>query len=222
MIFNGWKLLVSPRRAWPALHGKRPHTAVWLIAAAITAAVLPAAGVVVGHLGSAMLGYTDHTTATLRAAVGFISVAGGAMVTAPALTLLLLWLAQKSRGAASQGSAETVAMAIVWPVWTAGMVLAAPPLFGAGPEIGEVLWVVLAAFIAFRTIRSGDLAFLGIRRRWFGHFTTRAALAFIVLFAVIVLGPATTVRSMLGAAGEILPTSLPDRVPLPLPPTPNW
>lgn len=221
MIFNGPKLLVSPSRVWPALVKGESRSAVWLIAAAITAAVLPAVAVVVGHLGSAVLGHTDHATATLRAAVGFVAVAGGALVIAPAMTLLLLWLADLSRGGATQNSAETMAMAIVWPVWTAGLVVGIPPLFGVGPEIGEAVWTCLAFLVALRTVRSGELSFLGIRRRWNRHFTTRAIISFILLFGFIVLGPSIVVRGILGAAGEIIP-ELPDRVPLPMPPTPNW
>ncbi len=222
MIFNGPKLLIRPKRAWSGLVKGRPRTALWLIAAAVTAAVLPAAGVVAGHLGSAVLGYTDHATAALRAAVGFIAVAGGALVIAPALTLLLLWLADISRGEATQNNAETVAMAIIWPVWTAGLVVGIPPLLGGGPEIGEAIWTLLALVIAFRTIHSSELTlFMGIRRRWFGHFTIRAVLSFGLIFVLVVVGPAVMVRSMLGAASEIVP-SAPDRVPLPLPPAPEW
>ena len=222
MILNGPKLLIAPKRMWPALVRGESRSAIWLIAAAVTAAVLPAAAVVIGHLGSAVLGYADHATATLRAAVGFIAVAGGALVIAPAMTLMLLWLADLSRGNPTQSSAETMAMAIVWPVWTAGLVIGIPPLFGAGPEIGEALWTFLALFITLRAVRSGDLSFLGIRRRWSSHFSIRAVLSFVLLFGFIVLGPSIMVRGMLGAAGEMIVMDLPDRVPLPLPPTPNW
>jgi hypothetical protein len=221
MIFNGPRLLLSPKRSWPATVERAPGTALWLIAAAITAAVLPAAGVVGGHLGSAILGYADHATATLRAAVGFIAVAGGALVMAPALTLLLLALSNISRGAGTPRSAETVAMGIIWPVWTTGIVLGVPPLLGVGPEIGEAVWVMVAALVAVRTFRAGNLASLGIRRRWRSHFTTRAILSFVILFILVVVGPAAAVRKLLGAEGEIVPT-LPERSPLPLPPIPNW
>ena len=222
MIFNGPKLLVAPKRAWPRTVGRAPRTAIWLIAAAVTAAVLPAAAVVAGHLGSAMLGLTDHATATLRAAVGFIAVAGGALVIAPALTLVLISLAGKSRGTTEPGSAESVTMGVVWPVWTAGIVLGVPPLLGVGPEVGELLWVFFAAVVVRRTLRAADLSTLGVRRRWFGHFTTRASIAFVLLFILVVLGPATAVRHMLGAAGELVPSPLPDRAALPLPPASNW
>jgi hypothetical protein len=167
------------------------------------------------------MGYTDHATATLRAAVGFIAVAGGALVTAPALTLMLLSLVSWSRGAGTTGNAETVAMGLIWPVWTAGLLLGVPPLLGAGPEIGEALWALTAVLVTVRTIRAGDLKKLGVRRRWFGHFASRAVIAFLLLFVIVVIGPAMAVRGMLGATSEIQPT-LPDRSPLPLPPTPNW
>ena len=231
MILNGPKLLINPKRMWAKTVGAntigattvgRSHgSALWLIAAAITAAVLPAAAVVAGHLGSAVLGHTDHATATLRAAVGFIAVSGGALVTAPALTLLLLGIAHRSRGAGTTCNAETVAMGIIWPVWTTGLLLGVPPLLGAGPEIGEVIWTVVGALVAVRTLRAGDMTGLGIRRRWFGHFAAYASVSFVLLFILVVIGPAMAVRNVLGAAGEILPT-LPERSSLPLPPSPNW
>ncbi len=221
MILNGPKLLIHPRAAWPSAVGTRSHSAVWLVAAALTAAVLPSAAVVAGHLGSAIFGGEEHATATLRAAIGFIAVAGGALVVAPALTLILLSLTRWSRGDASPGRAGGVAMGLVWPVWTAGSVLAIPPLLGLGPEIGEIVWFSLVAAITVRTLRSGALASLSIRRRWAGHFIARATLVFTLLFGVITLTPAMTVRAMLGAATEIIP-DLPDRPALPLPPAPNW
>jgi len=221
VIFHGPRLLVSPRKGWAALISGQSRSSGWLVAAAVTAAVLPAAAVVVGHLGSAMLGQEDKATAILRAAIGFTSVAGGALVMAPALTLLLLAIARWSRGVATPRTAGPVAMGIIWPVWTAGVILTAPPLLGLGPEVGEILWVVLAVLIAYRALHTTAPGELAIRRRWSSHFVLRATLLFTVLFVVITLGPAMTVRAMLGAATEIL-AALPERAPLPLPPTPNW
>lgn len=221
MIFNGPRLLISPRRGWAALISEQSRSSGWLVAAAITASVIPAAGVVIGHLGSAMLGHEEKATAILRAAIGFTSVAGGALVMAPALTLMLLVLARWSRGAATTRRAAPVAMGILWPVWTAGVVLTAPPLLGLGPEVGEIVWCLLAIFIAHRLISTAATGELSIRRRWSSHFALRATLMFTVLFVMITLGPAMTVRAMLGAATEIL-AALPERPPLPLPPTPNW
>ena len=127
MIFNGPRLLITPKRGWTAVIAGHSHSAVWLVAAALTAAVLPAAAVVVGHLGSAISGYEENATATLRAAIGFTSVAGGALVMAPALTLLLQGLTRWSRGDTTPSRAAPVAMGILWPVWTAGIILAIPP-----------------------------------------------------------------------------------------------
>lgn len=221
MILNGPKLLIHPKSAWPSAVGTRPRSAVWLVAAALTAAVLPAAAVVAGHLGSAIFGGEERATATLRAAIGFMSVTGGALVIAPALALVLLSLSKWSRGDASPGMAVAAAMGLVWPAWTAGSVLAFPPLFGLGPEIGEILWFAVVATIAVRTLRAGVLQSLSIRRRWAGHFTLRASVSFILLFGLITIVPAMAVRTMLGAATEIIP-ALPDRPTLPLPPEPNW
>ena len=198
MILNGPKLLIHPRAAWASAVGPRSHSAIWLVAAALTAAVLPAAAVVAGHLGSAIFGGEEHATATLRAAIGFMSVAGGALVMAPALTLILLSLSRRSRGVATPGRAGGVAMGLIWPVWTAGSILAVPPLLGLGPEIGEIIWFALVAAIAVRTLRAGAIMSLGIRRRWAGHFILRATLVFTLLFGVVAVTPAMTIRAMLG------------------------
>jgi hypothetical protein len=221
MILNGPKLLIHPRSAWASAVGDRSRSAVWLVVAALTAAVLPAAAVVAGHLGSAIFGWADHATATLRAAIGFMSVAGGVLVVAPAFSLILMSLTRWSRGEATPGRAVAVAMGIVWPAWTAGSVLAVPPLFGLGPEIGELLWLILVAIVSVRTVRAGGLAALAIRRRWAGHFVLRVTVAFVLLFTAVTITPAMAVRAMLGAATEILP-ALPERPALPLPPAPNW
>jgi hypothetical protein len=221
VIFNGPRLLVSPRKGWAALITGTSRSPGWLVAAAVTAAVLPAAAVVGGHLGSAVLGHEEKATAILRAAIGFTSVAGGALVMAPALTLLLITLTRWSRGTTTPRRAAPVAMGILWPVWTAGVILTAPPLLGLGPEVGEIVWSVLAVFIAHRLLSTAVPGELAIRRRWSSYFVLRSTVLFAVLFVVIILGPAMTVRAMLGAATEIL-AALPERAPLPLPPDPNW
>jgi hypothetical protein len=221
VIFNGPRLLITPKRGWTAVIAGRSRSGVWLVAASLTAAVLPATAVVAGHPGSANSGDEESAPATHTAAIGFTSVAGGARVMAPALTLLLLALTRWSRGNATPSNAAPVAMGILWPVWTAGLILAVPPLLGLGPELGEFVWTALAVIIAVRTLRSGALPSLAVRRRWAGHFMLRATVLFSLLFVVVALAPAMTVRAMLGAATEILP-SLPERVPLPFPPLPNW
>ena len=90
-----------------------------------------------------------------------------------------------------------------------------------GPEIGELIWLVVVVAVVVRTIRSGALDSLAIRRRWAGHFVLRASVVFVFLFALVTITPAMAVRAMLGAATEIIP-ALPDRAALPLPPAPNW
>ncbi len=223
MIFNGFRLLFRPKHSWAALVGTRDprRSAASLIAAALTAAVFPAAAVVMGHLGSAILGAESRTTAALRAAVGFAAVAGGAMVFAPALTLLLVSLSESSRGDAAAERAGAVAAGVLWPTWAAGVVLAVPPLLGLGPEIGEVLWAVLATVVAVRLFRGDVRDSLHIRRRWARRFSVKASMTFALLFTLIAVGPAMTVRAMLGAA-TVIPISLPETDPLPRPPSPNW
>lgn len=221
MILNGFRLLVHLKKSWPVLVDGRKRSAASLTVAALTAAVFPSVAVVAGHLGSAMLGKEDSTTAALRAAVGFAATAGGALVTAPALTLLLIFLAESNRGFSGAERAGSVAVGVLRPVWTAGLVLGIPPLLGLGPEIGEILWAVLAFFIAHRIFRSFALSSLEIRRRWAGRFSLHASALFAILFIAVALGPAMTVRSMLGAA-TVIPVSVPETDALPLPPSPDW
>jgi hypothetical protein len=223
VIFNGFKLLFRPSASWQKAvpvsnEGRSPSS---LIAAALTAAVFPAASVVVGHLCSAVIGKETHTTAALRAAVGFAATAGGALVAAPALTLLLLVLTESNHGETDVGRAGAVAMGVLWPAWTAGVVLGIPPLFGLGPEIGEILWTLLAVVIAGRFFYNEVKAPLGIRRRWSGRFSLIASLSFALLFIVVTVVPAVTVRSLLGAS-TVISFALPETDALPLPPLPSW
>jgi hypothetical protein len=221
MMLLGLRLLINPKRAWHVIMGAPPRKAAWLIAAALTAAVWPAVAVVLGHIGSAALGLEEASVATLRAVVGFMSVVGGALVMAPALSLILIWLTGTAHENTSANRAGTVAMCIVWPTWASGMVLAVPPLFGLGPELGEVVWVILASLVALRTIRLETVSALAIRRRWKLRFISHTTAAFIFTFAAVSIAPAMTIRSMLGASTLIMP-STPDRPPLPLPPPSDW
>ncbi|MCP4599037.1 MAG: hypothetical protein GY847_00595 [Proteobacteria bacterium] len=221
MILHGPRLLLSPGRSWNAAIGSSPRRAMWLIAAAVTAAVWPAVAVVVGHIGSAVLGHQEATVATLRAAIGFISVLGSALVMAPALTLVLLWSANTAHEYTTPTQTGPVAMGILWPTWTVGLILAVPPLFGQGPELGEIIWAMLAALVAARTFRLCAVPALAIRRRWRWRFITHSTAAFVLVFVLISIGPAIVVRAMLDAATPIEPT-MPDRPALPLPPEPNW
>jgi hypothetical protein len=223
VIFNGFKLLFRPSASWSKavpVAGKGCSPAS-LIAAALTAAVFPAAAVVAGHLLSAVLGRETHTTAALRAAVGFAATAGGALVAAPALTLLLLILTESNRGDTDTGHAGAVAMGVLRPVWTTGLILGVPPLLGLGPEIGEILWTVLAVVIARRFFYNEAPVSLGIRRRWSRRFSLVASLSFALLFIIIAVVPAVTVRSLLGAS-TMIPISLPESDALPMPLPPSW
>lgn len=221
MLLLGPRLLIKPSGAWRAVLESAPKKAAWLISAALTAAVWPAVAVVLGHIGSAALGREEASVATLRAVVGFIAVVGGALVMAPAMALALMWLTAVAHEDVSPNKAGSVAMCIVWPAWAAGVILALPPLFGLGPELGEMLWLILAFAVAMRSIRHGAVPALSIRRRWKTRFVSHTALAFAVMFTVLSIAPAMTIRSMLGASTPLLP-SMPNRPALPLPPQPNW
>lgn len=221
MILNGPLLLIRGAKAWRSTIAGRAPSGPWLVAAALTAAIWPAVAVVAGHLGSAAIGHQLAETAIQRAAVGLVATAGGALVMAPALTLALMRIAQSSRAENDPSLSGPAAMGIIWPAWTAGLVLAVPPLVGLGPELGEIAWCALALVIALRMIRIGAVPALGIRRRWSWHFTGRAAIAFALLFALIPLAPALLARGALGVSGSAVHAP-PEPVELPLPPEPNW
>jgi hypothetical protein len=112
-------------------------------------------------------------------------------------------------------------MGLLWPTWTAGIVLAFPPLLGFGPTVGEILWMLLVAVVVFRTIRLGAVSTLLIRRRWKWRFTTRSVLAFILIFVMTSIGPAVAVRGILNIS-EPAGFSMPDRPALPKPPKSEW
>lgn len=221
MILNGPRLLVNPSRVWPDAVGVAARPAPWLVAAALTAAVWPAMAVVLGHLGSALIGHEDLSVATLRAAVGFISVLGGALVMAPALTLAFLWTTYNAHETTTPNQTGPVAMGLLWPTWAAGMVLAIPPLLGFGPAVGEIIWTLLAVVIAFRIVRTGAISSLLIRRRWKGRFLSRSVLVFFIAFVLTSVGPAVLVRGMLNVA-KPAGFDLPDRPALPMPPDAEW
>jgi hypothetical protein len=112
-------------------------------------------------------------------------------------------------------------MGLLWPTWTAGIVLAVPPLLGFGPTAGEIIWTLLAALVAFRTIRVSVISSLLIRRRWAWRFTTHSILAFVLIFVMTSIGPAVLVRGILNVSQPTVFT-MPDRPALPNPPHPKW
>jgi hypothetical protein len=221
VILSGPKLLLRGNRTWANTVGGRPKSGAWLIAGALTAAIWPAVAVVAGHLGSAAIGFQPGPAAVQRAAVGLVATVGGAMVMAPALTLALMRISRLSRAENDTRLSGPTALGLLWPTWTAGLVLALPPLAGLGPEPGEIAWLVLAAIIALRMIRIGAIKTLGIRRRWSWHFSGRATVAFVLLFALIPVAPAVVVRGMLGVSGSATHAP-PQPLELPLPPEPDW
>jgi hypothetical protein len=221
VILNGPKLLLRGAKTWRSAITGRTPSATGLLAGALTAAIWPALAVVGGHLGAMALGHQLAPTAVQRAAVGLVATVGGALVMAPALTLALMWLARTSRAENDPVLSGPVALGIVWPVWTAGLVLALPPLLGLGPEPGEIAWIALGLLLAARLLTIGAVETLGIRRRWKWHFVTRAVLVFVLLFALIPLGPALLVRGMLGVSGSAVHAP-PEPLELPLPPEPDW
>lgn len=198
-----------------------PNRAAWLIAGAVTAAVWPAVAVVAGHLGSALLGIEEARTSALRAAIGFTSAVGGALVMAPAFTLMLVWLTRLSHEEAHSGRAGSVAMGLIWPTWATGVILVVPPLLGFGPELGEAIWGAFVLIVAWRLLGSFGADTLGVRRRWRWRFVTLSTALYFCTFVVLAIAPAFLVRNMLGATTPIEPDTIVDRE-LPRPSEPNW
>jgi len=187
----------------------------------MTAAVWPALAVVAANIASVALFAVDARTAMLRCAVSLLAVIGGALVMGPALSLGLLWSADRARGHAEPLRCASIAMGIIWPTWFLGLIAAAPVAAGLGPELGEVVWLVSATVLAWHLLKRRATVGLAIRRRWIHAFSWRSTLCFGVLFAMTAVGPSMTARSMLGAATEIVIAS-PSPRELPLPPEPNW
>lgn len=221
MIGNAARFLTSPSGAWQRLAGEKRHPGGWLVAAGLTAVVLPSIAVVAGHLGSFLLGHVPREMAIQRAAVGLVAAIGGGLTMAPALTLALLPLTRSAHAPTGASRTAPAAMGILWPAWTAGLVLAVPPLIGLGPEIGEILWLLLAVLFGVRVMRDGGARWLGVRRRWMSGFLVRTTLVFAILFGGIAVTPALVVRAMMGVESKPTPNA-PAPVDLPLPPRPNW
>ncbi len=221
MILNGPRLAIRPARSWSAAVGDRPRPTSFLLVGALTAAIWPAAAVVGGQLGAAALGLVNRETAVERALVGLVAGAGGALVMAPALALVLIRLVRASRAEHGEGLEIPAALGILWPAWTAGLVMAPAPLAGLGPELGEIAWMLLAVLLAVRAVTAGAVPGLGVRRRWRRHFVARVSIAFLLLFLAIPIAPALGVRALLGVEGE-MPRAAPEPPSWPLPPEPSW
>lgn len=221
MIGNAVRFISRPKDAWERSAILQGRPGGWLVAAGLTAVVLPSVAVVGGHIGSSLLGHIPAQVAIQRAAVGLVSAIGGGLIMAPALTLALLSITRSAHAPASATRAAPAAMGILWPAWTAGLVLAIPPLLGLGPELGELLWFLAAILLGVRALREGGSDWLGIRRRWLSGFMVRTTVAFALLFLLVAIVPALVVRSMMGVESSPPPASHAP-VDLPLPPAPTW
>ncbi|MBN2343359.1 MAG: hypothetical protein JXX29_20810 [Deltaproteobacteria bacterium] len=221
MIFNGVKLIARPRNAWEKLLADQHSHAPQLIAAAFTAATLPAIAAVSGNLASAGLGHASNATAIQRAAIEFVSIAFGALIMIPALSLALLKIGTGARVNMTAQKAAAAAMALVWASWSCGIVLALPPLLNIRPEFGEFAWVLLALVCAYRvlvlTIDSG----VSVSRRWRNKFTVEAMVAFTVLFVAVPVVPSLVMRFLVGVTGQVL-YGAPPALDWPQPPEPTW
>jgi hypothetical protein len=222
VIFNGFKLIAAPARAWSSGAISGPCSAGGLVAAALTAAIWPAIAVVGGQLGSAALGFATPQIAVQRAAVGFVAAVGGALVAAPALALAMMRVCESSRAPDDLWHAGRIALGLVWPAWAAGLLLAVPPLVGLGPELGEIAWFAAGLAVAVRALGAYSRDGNEVRRRWAGPFFVRAALVFAFLFAAVPIAPAIAVRAALGVQGELIGAARVEPVSWPLPETPDW
>lgn len=221
MILNGLKLLIHPQKAWDRFLADQDSHAPQLIAAAITAATIPAAAVVSGHLLSATLGYAAQATAVQRAAIGFVSVAVGALAMVPALSLVFLKTGTDARVDMTPKKATAAAMAIVWSTWLCGVVLAIPPLLNTRPEYGELAWLTLSIMSAYRVLSQTVCSGITVSRRWRSKFAIESMVAFVILFIAIPVVPPLVMRFLVGVTGQILYGAPPDAF-WPHPPAPSW
>ncbi len=221
MIFNGIKLLIHPRQTWERHLSNQSSHATSLAAAAFSAAVLPTTAVVLGHLFSAKLGFTDHTTAIQRAAIGFVSVSIGALVMIPSLALLLLRIGTNARIDMTSEKASAAAMALVWATWICGVIMMLPPLLNLRPELGEFAWYIIGLFAAWRVLSQSVGSGLKVSRRWRNRFQFEALVAFSVLFIAVPILPPLLMRTLVGVTGQVIYGAPPD-ILWPHPPTPEW
>ncbi|MBN2531013.1 MAG: hypothetical protein JXR76_31795 [Deltaproteobacteria bacterium] len=221
MILNGIKLLIHPKNAWDKYLAEQGGHAPNLIAAAFTAATIPAAFVVTGHLLSARLGYAENTAAIQRAAIGFVSICIGALVMIPALALLLLRIGNAARIDMTAEKASAAAMALVWSTWVCGIVMVVPPLLNLRPEYGEFAWTTISLMVAWRVISQTVGNGLNVSRRWQSRFKVESMLAFAILFISIPVLPPLVMRMLVGVTGQIV-YGAPPELEWPHPPTPNW
>ena len=221
MILNGPMLIFAPKETWLTVITSHKRTAPWILTAALTASILPAVSVVAGHFGSLVLGYEESALAMQRAAIGMVAIIGGALVTALVLTLILSWISDAARVSSHTSVTGPVAMGIVWPAWTTGVILAFPPLFGLGPELGELAWIALASLISLHVIRKGAVPGMGIRRRWSGRFVLQTTVILPLIFGLITVAPAIAMRSAMGISSKISHAP-PEVISLPLPSKPDW
>ena len=221
MIFNGIKLLLRPKNAWSRHLADQTSHATNLVAASFTAATIPAAAVVLGHLLSAQLGFTESTTAIQRAAIGFVSVSIGALVMIPALALVLLRIGDSARIPMTAQNASAAAMALVWATWMCGTIMMVPPLLNLRPEYGEFAWIILAIPAAWRVLSQTACGGLNVSRRWRSKFKLEAIVAFAVLFVAVPVVPPLIMRMLVGVTGQIV-YGAPPELEWPQPPSPNW
>ena len=221
MIFNGVKLLLHPKDAWDRLLAEQSSHATNLIAAALTAATIPAAFTVFGHLLSARIGMAENATAIQRAAIGFVSITIGALVMIPALSLIMLRIGTKARIPMTAENASAAAMAMVWATWICGVVMFLPPILNIRPEYGEFAWMALAMPAAWRVLSQTVGLGLNVHRRWRNKFRVETMVAFAVLFVIVPVIPPLIMRMLVGVTGQIV-YGAPPALDWPHPPDPNW
>jgi hypothetical protein len=230
------KLMISPAvgtlGAKPLLQHPRPGEGIDLApgndpptvrmaVGAVLSSLWPAAAVVAGNVIAGHMGYEEPAIAVRRAVVGLLCAVGSACVSSPALALLIMGLKRQSGEPIDASRACAGATRLVAPMWACGVVAALPPIFGLGPEVGELLWVGLAVVIAALAARNGLARALEVRRRWHVAFVLTVSLAAGLLIVGTMFLPAVGLRWTLGAATP-LPLPRLDPVFLPFPPPPNW
>jgi len=221
LILNGPLLIFSPKKAWQKHVSGSSKSAAWLLPVSLTAAIFPAVAVVVGHLASSMLGFETSEIAIRRAVVGLVATVGGAMVMAPALALGIKLTSSNAKLEMPVSTSVVTSMGLVWPAWASGIVLCVPPVLGFGPAIGEIVWFFTASICVFYVLKKAATKDVGVRRRWASSFVVQTTVAFVILFAIISVGPAVAVRALMGVSGKVEPPK-PDPIAWPVPHQPDW
>ena len=221
MIADGIKLIVSPQKWWDTCSPEYHFNGGRLITELLMAATLPVTAVVLGHLGSFWLGYTQQIIALQRAAISFLTFTSGAVALGAAMALVLFPIARNANVKTAPEQIVLASLTIVSAGWISGIVQIIPPLLDMNPETGDFLWLLFAELAVFKTLSQGTARGLGVTRRWRMLFLVQTMTAFTLLFILFTIVPLLITRYLTGVTGETF-YGPPPITQWPYPPVPNW